>query len=272
LHRTAAFTKSPSDEDYHAQYVAGGRVESLRKTRARQAVLILDAIRRHVPDADDFLDFGSGRGWFLATCRRHGLERGAAADTSELAVRTAAEDGFAALQLPDDESSEGVVEALRSLPFRPRVLTMLDVVEHFTPDRVIDHLNAIVAALQPELEIVVVKVPAAEGLFHRVAGSAAAVRVTGPLEQLYQVGTYPPHYNYFTRRSLLQIAQRLGWQVLEVIGDRDFEPEALTDRVLVLNRLPSGARNLLGGSLGRVAARMPMPDAQILVARVSQLR
>ena len=267
-HRQARFLQTPVDEDYHVQYVGGARLDSLQLTRERQAGVILAAVRRHRPDADDVLDFGAGRGWFLKACRDLGVKRGAAADTSDLAVRVAAEDGFAAVRLPEGEKSDEVAAALSELPFRPRVLTLLDVVEHLSPTRLEHHLRVLIHSLRPELEIVVVKVPVAEGLLHRSASLASLLRASGPLHQLYQAGTFPPHHNYFTRCSLARLACNLDWDVLEVVGDADFEPAALGDRIVGLSGFPRVVRQSIGRSAGFVVSVTRMYDSQILVARV----
>jgi hypothetical protein len=196
------------------------------------------------------------------------LTRGAAADTSDLAIQAAVEDGFAAVTLPAGEKSGEVAAVLSSLPFRPRILTLLDVIEHFSPARVEDHMRVLIDTLRPELEIVVVKVPLAEGLLHRAASLASLLRVSGPLDQLYQAGTFPPHFNYFTRSSLTRLAHRLDLDVLEVLGDRDFEPASLGDRIVGLSGLPPRLRRLIGRLTGLAVAIMRMPDSQILIARV----
>jgi hypothetical protein len=269
-HRVAHFSSGPDDADYHEQYVEGPRLESLRITRERQARVILAVTREVGVDVDRLLDYGSGRGWFLRTCRTEGVPHLAAADTSKLAVRQAESDGFPALLLPQGEASLEAAAMLASLPFRPRLLTMLDVVEHFAPDRLEQHVRTVVAALRPELELVVIKVPVAEGLLHRVAATAAWLKFAGPVNQLYQAGTFPPHYNYFTRRSLNLLIRRLGWVVVADVGDQDFEPELLCDRVVGAGKFPEAIRRVLGNALALLVRALRMPDSRLIVARIPQ--
>ena len=236
-HRIASHLTPPqATVDYHEQYDQGGFLASLASTRQRQAGIIIDLIRRQVPDADRLLDFGAGRGWFLEACRASGIQSLAGVDTSEVAVGSLKERQFAALTLtPAIDYSE----PLGRLPFRPRILTLLDVVEHFYPDQVQPLLGSILRSLQPELELVVIKVPDAGGLLYRGARSLARIGLAGPIEQLYQIGTDPPHFSYFTRGSMRRLLEPKGLTITATQGDRDFEAGSLADRVRALAHLPA---------------------------------
>ena len=249
--------------DYHDQYDQGGFLASLATTRQRQAAVIIELIRRRLPDADRLLDFGAGRGWFLEACREAGFRSLAGADTSELAVRSLAERRFAAIPL--SPAATDYAGALRGLPFRPRILTLLDVVEHFAPGQLADVLGNILLGLRPELELVVVKVPDANGLFYRTARRLAQAGIAGPIEQLYQVGTDPPHFSYFTHGSMRRLLESLGLTILEVKGDREFEPESLGQRARALARVPALGR-IAGSAVSGLADLTRWHDAAIYVA------
>jgi hypothetical protein len=263
-HRIAThLAEARANLDYHDQYDQGGFLTSLASTRQRQAAVIINMIRGRLRDTDAILDFGAGRGWFLEACRAAGFRSLAGADTSELAVRSLAERQFAAITL--SPASSDYSAALGQLPFRPRILTMLDVVEHFPPDQLKDVLGNVLQGLRSELELVVIKVPDAGGLFHRGASLLARAGIAGPIEQLYQVGTHPPHFSYFTHGSMGRLLEGLGLRVLEVRGDRDFEPVSLGQRARALARMPAIGR--IGGSTAaRVADLTRWHDAAIYLA------
>jgi len=248
--------------DYHEQYDQGGFLESLASTRQRQAAVIIELIRRRLPDADRLLDFGAGRGWFLEACRAAGFQSLAGVDTSELAVGSLQARRFAAMTL---SPSTDYAEPLRRLPFRPRILSLLDVVEHFPPGQLQPLLASILRGLQPELKLVIIKVPDAGGLLYRGARLMARVGRTGPVEQLYQVGTDPPHFSYFTQGSMRRLLESLGLALVATQGDRDFEPESLKERARALAQRPAIA-SLAGTAATAVVNITGWFDATIFLA------
>ena len=123
--------------DYHAQYDEGV-LEALRATRLRQSVQCIRLLERRVPHLSKIVDYGAGRGWFLEACRNARISPIAGVDTSQISVAGLAALGIEALRLAEDESGPAV---LPRLSFRPRVLTLLDVVEHFPPERLQSRLR-----------------------------------------------------------------------------------------------------------------------------------
>jgi hypothetical protein len=226
-HRTAEHAPGGVEEDYHAQYAQGSFLDALRATRVRQAELLLSALQRRLPGCDRLLDYGAGRGWFLAACRERGLTEIAGADTSDLAVEGLRAAGIEAHRLLGETGPGG--ELARGLSFQPRVVTLLDVVEHFPPDLLRPHLRALLAEAGGSLELLVIKVPV-PGLLYHTTRALSALGLHGPIRQLYQMGTWPPHFSYFSRRSLAALLDSLGFTVVEEIGDRDFEPALLAER------------------------------------------
>lgn len=246
--------------DYHRQYDDGAFLDALRATRVRQASRILGSIRRVAPAARSLLDFGCGRGWFLDAASRAGFGPLAGADGSALAIELLRDRGVDAVQVTDGGSAEALAGALE---FTPQVMTLLDVVEHFPAAAAVERLTALVRALRPEL--VVVKVPVRNGLLYRSAVALARVGAPAAIEQLYQVGTDPPHRAYFSRRSLERFLTRVGLRPLEVFGDRDFEPEHLAARARALAGAPRLARG--AGALAAAAAACGLEDAAVAIAR-----
>lgn len=260
MHRATAL----SGADYHRQYEQGEFLDTLSATRRLQAAEIWTLIRSRVDRPDALLDLGSGRGWFLEHARAAGARRLAGADTSPVAVQELRRQGIEGLQIPSSPTT-GWQVPLASLTFRPRLLTLLDVIEHLPADRLAAMFAEIVGELRPELELVVVKVPVADGLLYRLARALARLRVFGPLDQLYQVGTDPPHLSYFTRRSLEAF---LSARSLGVVGRLDlleFDPRSFGGRVAALRRLPRAATERLGTVIAWTARRTSQ-DAYVALA------
>jgi hypothetical protein len=254
-----------SDVDYHRQYDEGEFLDSLATTRRRQATVMLERIRAQVPDADAVLDFGAGRGWFLEEARASGMRSLAGTDTSSDAVSGLRAQGIDGVLIPPPTET-GWDLPLRALPFRPRVLAFLDVIEHFPAERLSPMFAGIVDELRPELELVVIKVPVTDGLLYRTASALANVKVIGPLEQLYQVGTFPPHHSYFSRRSLAAFLTRHGLRSVDEFGLLEFDPSTFGSRVAVLRRAPRTLTRAIGATTALVAERTTQ-DSYVVLAR-----
>jgi methyltransferase family protein len=250
--------------DYHRQYDQGEFLDALAATRRRQAIEIWARIRTRIDPPDALLDFGAGRGWLLDEARRSGARQLAGADTSAIAVADLRDRGIQALVIPSPGAT-GWDLPFTGLSFRPRVLALLDVIEHFPAARLPELFINVVDGLRPELELVVVKVPVADGILYRLARALARARIFGPLEQLYQVGTEPPHLSYFTRRSLHVFLSARGLRVADRLGLVELDPASMGARVAALRGLPRPVTASIGAIAAWVAGHT-WQDAYVALA------
>ena len=248
--------------DYHLQYDQAAFADSLAATRRRQALLLAGALQRVTP-ARSVFDFGCGRGWLLQTLREQGFGPLAGGDTSAHALSLLAAQKLSAVALDPDEPLRKL--DFSALEFLPQIVTFLDVLEHFSGDRLAGLGAWLASAPAREVSVIVVKVPVREGLLFGLARAAREVGVAGLIHQLFQVGTFPPHYQYFSQTSLDRFVSQLGFRQLLLIDDPDFEPESLRQRARALALLPSPVVTLAGRALFRSAARFRRCDARILV-------
>jgi Methyltransferase domain len=255
-HRRATHAAPASATDYYENTPQDERfVASLRVTRERQAREILGRVGRAALPAGDWLDFGAGRGWFLRVARAAGVAPVSGFDTSRLATESLSADGFAMARA---STSDPFWPDWSSLPRAPRVVFFLDVIEHFEGEEARRALVRLRAEL-PALEAVVIKVPAAEGVFFRAARALKAV-APAPYRQLFQVGTVPPHEHYFCRRSFETLLGQTGFSIVDAWGDRDVDD--LFQRIPPLAHWP-------GGRWASRAAGLFPADARVAIARVS---
>jgi hypothetical protein len=262
-HRIAKHFRGALASDYHAQYESEQFVESLRATRLRQASSIIATLKKHAPTLDRVFDFGSGRGWFLRACRDAGMNTLVGADTSAIAIDLLNDDGIAGIRLDQSWAPHQIAEML---PFRPEVLSVLDVIEHFEAHVALEFIAGLVSALQPELRMIVMKVPVSNGFLYRFASTLARFGLAAFLEQLYQVGTSPPHVQYFSRQSATLFLRHAGLQPIAMLRDRDFEGRELGQRVNALRNLPRVFASAIGWSLERLIDTARLQDSVILVA------
>jgi len=250
--------------DYHLTYEQNDFVAALAATRRRQAGRILEALGALAPTPRSLFDFGCGRGWLLEVARERGLVDVAGGDVSALALDLLRQRGMPALELDTEQPFEKL--ELGRLPFVPQVITLLDVVEHF-PGDIGARLARWLEALPDGVLYVGIKVPVRDGLLFSIADLARRAGAVGPGQQLFQIGTYPPHYQYFSRRSLDALIAKLGLQTVSALDDLDFEPEQLGRRLTSKGRAVRRLAAPLGQLLGGVARRAQRADSRIVIAR-----
>ena len=259
-HRMARHLAVAPSTDYHEQYDQGAFLESLRITRVRQARRILGWIAAAAPGATRLLDFGCGRGWLLDEARAAGWQV-MGADTSAKATELLRGRGIPAVQVaPGDRELPPAVRALL-----PEVLTLLDVIEHFPADCLLQRQGELVASAGPAVRLVVIKVPNSGGLLYKTASALRRAGAPRALQQLYQVGSAPPHHHYFTARSLQRLLARADLAVVALERDRDFEPSTLAARAGL--DLPRPLVQLAGTLAAAACRAMRMEDSLICLVR-----
>jgi SAM-dependent methyltransferase len=264
-HLQAVHASIDSAPDYHLNYDQGDFVASLGVTRKRQAERILNALQASGP-VDSLLDFGCGRGWFLAAAKARGVERIVGADVSDVALDLLRQQGILTVKLDDEQPFERLT--FSALGFVPETICFLDVIEHFRGD-LTQRLRPWFAALPSSVRRVVIKVPVRDGLLFGIANMARRVGIEGPARQLFQYGTFPPHYQYFSRNSLERFVSELGFKRLAVLDDLDFEPELLAGRLASVKGPLAALVSGLGRLLGWGATLLRRTDSRIaIVARV----
>jgi hypothetical protein len=268
-HRVADFPgPAPAGGDFLLQDSTDSYLGSLEVTRRRQARALLDALRAEAAASsgplDGLLDYGCGRGWFLEAARDAGFSRLAGADTSGTSMESLAALGIDAVHIDDPWRPSAAVQKLR---FRPRVVTLLDVVEHIAPERMEDWLSELLDALRPDLRFAVIKVPVSGGVMYRMASALARAGVRTPLEQLYQASRTPPHVNYFSVRSMERLLARLGLPVARVVPDAEFDASGLKDRATFLRGLPASLTTAAGGAAIGIAGALRLHDSAAFLCR-----
>ncbi len=249
--------------DYHHGPARHELVAALRATRRRQAGRLLDALDALATPPRSLLDFGCGRGFFLELAQERGGLELAGGDVSEVALELLAQRGLPALRLDAAQPFEKL--QLAELPFVPEVIIFLDVLEHFSGD-LAARLRPWLRGLAPAVRLVVLKVPVRDGLLFSLADLARRAGVQSLARQLFQRGTYPPHHQYFTRRSLDELVRGLGLEPRVVLDDLDFEPRELGRRIASRGRAVGALAPVIGqclGAIGRATGRM---DSRIVIA------
>lgn len=231
-------------------------VASLLQTRKRQARRILDQLVPLLDETDGWLDFGCGRGVFLEEARERGLKTLGGFETSALSKQWLVDRGF---PMAENRAGEDFWPNWESLPFAPKVISLLDVLEHFPGDQAIAAIQRMIREL-PGLRWLVIKVPVSNGILFRLANLAKDVS-PGIYQQLFQAGTFPPHFHYFSRRSLGVFLQKVGLKRAMKWDDTDLDN--LFHRIPSLDGLP-------GGVLAGLALKAFPGDTRVIFVKISR--
>ena len=256
-HREAWHAPAADASDYYLNTPQSPTfVAALEVTRRRQARKIAARLSELAGGDSGWFDFGFGRGWFLQELRaRTGAARVGGFDASPLSRAWGREQGF---EVAEPLAGDPFWPDWRSFSFSPRIVSLLDVLEHFPAGQARALLGRLRAEL-PTLEWIVVKVPVSEGILYRTAHALRRLQ-PGLFAQLYQVGTFPPHYHYFNRRSLRALLEQTGHDVVDLLADHDVDN--IFHRIEGLAWLPGGA------SATRLIRLFPA-DSAVAFARIA---
>jgi hypothetical protein len=244
-HREADHSAAPKSDYYEHTPTGDKFVRSLETTRRRQARAILDTVVPLLDETDGWLDFGCGRGVFLEEARARGLETLGGYETSVISKSWLTERG---IPMAESQAGEAFWPDWESLPFAPHVVSLLDVLEHFPGAQAEAAIRRIVGELS-DLKRIVIKVPVSDGVLFRTARAAKGI-APGIYRQLFQVGTFPPHFHYFSRASLAKFLEKAGLELESVWDDSDLDN--LFHRIPSLSFLPGGgvAASIIGAFPG----------------------
>ncbi|MGZ3694050.1 MAG: class I SAM-dependent methyltransferase [Bdellovibrionota bacterium] len=254
-HRGAEHPQIAPTTDYYEHTPTKEKfVNSLLQTRQRQARLVLDRLVPLLDEGDGWLDFGCGRGPFLEEAKTRGLRALGGYETSALSKSWLTERGFS---MAESRAGESFWPDWASLSFAPKVVSLFDVLEHFPGEQALHSVRRMVAEL-PDLKWIVIKVPVSDGILFRIANGLKGL-APGPYNQLFQAGTFPPHFHYFSRASLGQFLKKAGLEATLIWDDSDLDN--LFHRIPSLDFLPGGklAARFLGAFPG---------DTRVICAKV----
>ena len=107
-------------------------------------------------------------------------------------------------------------------------ITFNDVFEHLSD------VNRVAGILRNYLQpggLVIINLPAADGVIFRMARVAARLGITGPLDRLWQRGLPSPHLSYFTASTLRRLFERAGFILVRRRRLESVATDGLYDRI-----------------------------------------
>ncbi len=155
------------------------------------------------------------------------------------------------------------------LHFSPKILSLLDVIEHFPANGLEQTFKNIMGRFR-NLDLIVIKIPVSNGLLFRIAKLLCRATIEGPIRQLFQFGTWPPHFQYFSHRSIALFVENVGLSVVGTFDDPDFD--GIVDRLQFFRQpAPESIKRMID-SVTSSACHTFGCDSRIVIARMQQPR
>jgi hypothetical protein len=218
------------ESDYHQQDDNSPFIQSLKRTRLEQAQVILKELSSFQSKEDLIFDFGCGRGWFLNSAKKDNFINLYGADYSSIAVEKLKDSKINSIKVTEQDINESYLNFHKNLNIKITTLLFLDVIEHFESKNYFEVLENLIT--KSNSKSIIIKVPDSKGIFFRLSRLFAFFGVHNPLEQLFQVNSYPPHFQYFNEKSFQILAKKLSLSILKIIPDKDINiDETFFDRI-----------------------------------------
>jgi SAM-dependent methyltransferase len=234
------------------------RVAALGALRRESFERILDVLERTAPGHGRLLDVGCAHGWFVSAALRRGWDASGIEPDSAVAAQLdpEAKGRVRVGWFPGDVAAQGSFA----------VLTFHDVFEHL--DDANAALDGAVSALGKG-GVLVLNLPWAGGILHRVALVLARAGSTAYLDRLWQRSFPSPHLSYFTPETLTALCAAHDLEELHRESLRSVRLRGLWSR-LRYDRTRSTAASVVAG-LGVVCLlpllRVLPPDVGFQVFR-----
>lgn len=175
---------------------------ALKELRISNFKKIINHLKADYPQKVNGLDVGCSYGWFLDLCRENNISCIGVEPEPAIAAQ-AKQSGHTIIQgfFPDDLN--GQVTSADFIIFN-------DVFEHI-PD-IHKTLESCYQLLAPNGTLII-NIPLSTGFFYRTARLLYRLNYKMPLERMWQFHFHSPHFHYFNKDNLTQLAQSKGFKL-----------------------------------------------------------
>ena len=221
------------DKDYYSNkfYNQSSLEKSLISTRKRQSLKALEMISKFTQKDSELIDFGFGRGAFLKEAYKFGYQKLIGIESSQKALDNQ-EKFFKKIQVKFEKNklifSKNIMNENKA---DKRIFVANDVIGVFNISSLNIWLKDIVNNFSNP-KYLIIKTPNRDGLLFNLAYFLAKFKITGKfLHQLLQVGIYPPHYFYFSKKGLINLFSKLNYKNIYEYNDLEYEVSSFGSRL-----------------------------------------
>lgn len=252
-------------KDYYSNkfYNQNSLEKSLLSSRKRQALKILEKLSSLSNKNAEIIDYGCGKGIFLKEAYNMGYKKLVGVESSKKSINNL---GSIFEMIKVEFKENNIIFKPNPLTLKNsnlRFLAALDVVEHFSKENLINWLEIILKEFSRP-KYLIIKVPSRKGILFKLAYFFAKLKITKkPLHQLLQVGTFPPHFFYFSEKGLINLFRQQNYHPIDITRDLDYEINSFGSR-LNLKGLKKIFFNLLIPLLALLAKIYHFEDSKII--------
>lgn len=213
---------------------------SLLLTRKRQALKILKRISNISSKNIQLIDYGCGKGVFLKEAHKFSYKSLVGVESSKKAIKNLGST-FYMIRVKFDQNKINFVNKFNFVnKSYIQIFAALDVIEHFPKSNLKNWLKMILKKFSYP-KYLIIKVPSRNGFLFNFAYFLAKFKLfKKPLYQLLQVGTYPPHYFYFSEKGLINLFSFLNYIPIYKMNDLDYELSSFGARLDI-----KGSKNII---------------------------
>ena len=205
--------------------------KSLLSTRKRQSLKILNIISKITRKKIQLIDYGFGKGVFLKEAFKFGYRKLIGIESSQKAI-----DDIEPIcdklkvEIKNNKLSFSN-KKIYSNEHDTNVFAALDVIEHFPIPNLNSWLKDILTIFKYP-KYLIIKTPSRRGILFNLAYLLAKYKINNTLlHQLLQVGTYPAHYFYFSKKGIINLFSSFKYKEIYEVNDLDYEISSFGSRL-----------------------------------------
>jgi 2-polyprenyl-3-methyl-5-hydroxy-6-metoxy-1,4-benzoquinol methylase len=195
------------------------REKALINLRKENFQHIIRSIKKHSKTQSHGLEVGPGYGWFLEVCKDHDI------GCEGIEPETRFNEGYKKKGL---EVTNGFFPQDLQEQKRYDFIAYNDVMEHL-PD-----LQGIMKSNYNMLHpngLLVVNLPQQDGIIYFISKIAYRMGVKSILDRMWQFNFHSPHLSYFTKRTLVALAKKNGFDPIESFPLKTINLSEISDRI-----------------------------------------
>jgi SAM-dependent methyltransferase len=207
------------DKSFLSSLDEASRYNALKGLRYDNFQKVIEAIQKYKTHSFAGIEIGSGHGWFLEMCKDSNIEC----------------EGIEPETHFNDNYKKAGVHVING--FYPDVVPINTTYNFIAFNDVFEHLPSVGevmkvnhSLLKPD-GILIISLPVQSGLVYFLSKIAYRFGVKSLLNRMWQFNFHSPHLSYFTKKNIVDLAEKNGFQKVESFPLKTINISEVSDRV-----------------------------------------